>query len=219
MKFTIDLLQGKGLPQKSRPGTIALAAIPFLVPLLATGLMAGQWYYKQSLIATEQAILEQNQQYIQKHKEELELYESTQEQILGARHEIKNIQEALEFEVSLSPLLLELVETLPDEIFVTRLDFEYQPLRRKAVNPANNMTVYQRVIRRTLRMILAGPNQIETDQAVDAYIQTLRSSPALSQVAEKIQITSRQETEIDKKILLVYEIKCPLIEQIQKMNP
>lgn len=213
MTFTIDLLQGQGLPQKSRPGTIALAAVPFLIPLLVSGVMAAHWYHNKSLIETEQAVLHQNQQNITLHIDDLEQYESMQKQILQARHNIKNIAETLRFEMPASPLLRELVEALPSGVFVNKLDLDYQPIRRKDINPQNNLVVYNRVIQRTLRLTLAGPNRIESDQAVDTYIQALRNSPALSQVAEEIQITSKQQMEMDKQTMVLYEIKCPLIEQ------
>lgn len=213
MRYTIDLLQGKGLPQKSRPGTIALAAVPFLIPVLASGLMAARWYHNQTLIETEQTVLRQNQQHITEHAEDLKQYEDMQKEILQARHNVKNISEALRFEMPASPLLLELVQALPPGVFLNRLDLDYQPARQKTVNPQNNAVEYKRVIQRTLRLVLAGPNRIESDQAVDAYIQTLRSSGILSQVAQEIQVTSRQETEIDEQVMILYEIRCPFIEQ------
>lgn len=213
MRFTMDLLQGKGLPQRSRPGTIALAAVPFLIPVLATGLLAGRWYQGSCLIAAERAVLQQNQKDIAQYGEDLTQYETMQQNILQARHTIKNITETLAFEMPASPLLLELVETLPPTVFIHKMDLDYQPVRQKVVNPQNNQVVYQRIIQRTLRLTLAGPSQIESDQAVDAYIQSLRTGPFLSRAAKEIQITSRQETEIDKQLFILYEIRCPFIDQ------
>lgn len=213
MRFTIDLLQGKGLPQRSRPGTIALAAVPFLIPVLATGLLGARWYHSSSQIEAEHAVLMQNQQHIDQNTQVLREYETIQQNILEARHNIKNITDALAYEMPASPILLELVQALPPTVFVQKLDLDYQPLRQKVTNPQNNQVTFQRTIQRTLRLTLAGPNQIDTDQAVDDYIQTLRSLPFLSRVAKEIQITSRQETEVDKQILIFYEIRCPLIDQ------
>jgi Tfp pilus assembly protein PilN len=213
MSFTIDLLQGKGLPQRSRPGTIALAAVPFLIPVLASGLLAARWYHHSTLIAAERAVLLQNQQHIDHNTQVLREYETVQQKILEARHNIKNITDALAYEMPASPILLELVQALPPTVFMQKLDLDYQPLRQKVVNPQSNQVTYQRTIQRTLRLTLAGPNQIDTDQAVDNYIQTLRSLPFLSRAAKEIQITSRQETEVDKQIFIFYEIRCPLIDQ------
>lgn len=201
------------MPQKSRPGTIALAAVPFLIPLLASGLLAARWYHSQSLIETEQAVLHQNQQHIEQNLEDLQQYESMQQQILQARHDIKNITETLRFELPASPVLQELVQALPPGVILNKLDLDYTPIRRKDVNPQNNLVVYNQVVQRTLRLTLAGPNRIESDQAVDSYIQALRSSPALTRVAQEIRITAKQEMEMDKQIMVLYEIKCPLIEQ------
>lgn len=213
MRFTMDLLQGKGLPQRSRPGTIALAAVPFLIPVLVTGFLAARWYQGSCLIAAERAVLHQNQKDITQYAEDLAQYETMQQNILQARHNIKNITDALAFEMPASPLLLELVEALPPAVFIQKMDLDYQPVRQKIVNPQNNQVTYQRTIQRTLRLTLAGPSQIESDQAVDAYIQSLRTGPFLSQAAKEIQITSRQETEIDKQLFILYEIRCPFIDQ------
>ncbi len=212
MQFRIDLLQGQGLPKRSRPGTIALAAVPFAVPLLATGLLAGQWFSHAALMKTELAIHRQNLQHIAEHAEDLQRYEAVQQNILAARHRIKTVQDTLRLEMPLSPLLAELVQNLPPEVFFTELDIAYQPVRRKITDPKNNQVSYIQVIQRTLRLTLAAPNRPESDQAVNGYIQKLRSAPCLSSVAQEIQIQSRQEA-TDSQNLLLYEIRCPLIEQ------
>ena len=82
MRFAIDLLNGQGLPQKSRPGTIALAAVPFLIPVLISGVLATGWYHNRSLIETEEAVLQQNQEHIDRHGEDLKQYEQAQKNIL-----------------------------------------------------------------------------------------------------------------------------------------
>ena len=107
----------------------------------------------------------------------------------------------------------ELVEALPGGVFFTKLELDYQPVRRKTVNPENNQATQKRVIQRTLRLVIAGPNHIQSDQAVDEYIQALRVCEFLSQVAEEIQITSRQESELNERTVILYEIECPFIEQ------
>ena len=216
MRFTIDLLQGRGMPQKSRPGTMALAVVPFLIPMLTSGLLAAHWIHNRTLIQTEQAVLRQNQQNITRNAEDLRQYETLQKKILDARHNIKNINDALGFEMTASPLLMELVQALPSGVFLNKLELEYQPIRRKFTNPQNNMAEYKQVIQRSLRLVVAGPSQIESDQAVDAYIQALRTCPALGTAAKEIQITSRQESELDGKTMVLYEIKCPFIEQQSK---
>ncbi len=212
MHFTIDLLHGQGLPKRSRPGTIALAAVPFLIPILATGLLAGQWLNQTALLNTELSIHRQNLQHIEQCAEDLRQYEKLQEDILAARHRIKLIHDALRLEMPLSPLLLELVETLPPEVYFTEMDITYQPVRRKMVDPKTNQVSYVKVIQRTLRLTLAAPNQLESDQSVNQYIHNLRTAPGLSAVAQEIQIQSRQETP-DSQNLVLYEIHCPLTEQ------
>jgi hypothetical protein len=213
MNFKIDLLHGKGLPQKSRPGIIALAVVPFLIPVLVTGFLSARWYQGSTLIAAERTVQIQNQQHIDLNASALQEYEAIQQDILHARHKIKNISDALAYEMPVSPILLELVQSLPPTVTLQKLDLDYQPLRQKVVDPQNNQVVFVRTIQRTLRLTLAGPNQIDTDQAVDGYIQALRSAPFLSRTAKEIKITSRQETETDKQILILYEIRCPLIDQ------
>jgi Tfp pilus assembly protein PilN len=191
---------------------MALAAVPFILPLLATALLAGQWLNNSVLLKTELAVHRQNLQHIAEHAEDLHRYETAQQNILAARHRIKNVQDALRFELPLSPVLAELAQTLPPEVYFTELDIDYQPVRRKQVDPKNNQVTYIQVIQRTLRLTLAAPNRPESDQAVKDYIQTLRSAPCLSGIAQEIQIQSRQEAS-DSQNLILYEIRCPLIEQ------
>ena len=140
-------------------------------------------------------------------------YEQLQKKILQARHNKKNITDALVYEMPASPLLQELVVSLPAGVVMNKMELDYQPVRRKVVNPDNNQVVYKQVIERTLKLTLAGPKQIESDQAVDKYIQTLRSCAFLARVAQEVRIISRQEMEIDNQTMALYEIECPLIEQ------
>lgn len=212
MQFRIDLLHGQGLPKRSRPGTMVLAAVPFLIPLLATGLLAGQWLNNSALIKTEASIHRQNLQHIAEHAQDLQRYEAMQQNILAARHRIKNVQDALRLELPLSPLLAELVQLLPPEVYFTELDIAYQPVRRKVTDPKTNQIASIQVIQRTLQLTLAAPNRPESDQAVNDYIQKLRSAPLLSGAAQEIQVQSRQESS-DSQNLVLYEIRCPLIEQ------
>jgi hypothetical protein len=213
MRFQIDLLHGQGLPKRSRPGVAVLAAVPFLIPLLASGLLAARWLHTAALLKTEQMIHQQNLQHIAEHSKDFQYYETVQEEILNARHSIKNITDSLRLEMPLSPMLLELAEALPPAVFFTELEFAYQPLRRKITDPKTNRVNYVQTIQRTLRLTLAAPNQPESDQAVNSYIQKLRSAPFLSAAVQAIQIQSRQETNLDLQNLILYEIHCPLIEQ------
>ncbi len=213
MRFQIDLLHGQGLPKRSRPGVITLAAVPFLVPLLASGLLVTHGLHTAALLKTEQMIHQQNLQHIAQHSEDFQYYESVQHGILNARHSIKNIADSLRLEMPLSPMLLDLVEALPPEVFFTELEFSYQPLQSKTTDPKTNQVKYVQTVQRTLRMTLAAPNHLESDQAVNSYIQKLRSAAFLSSAVQEIRIQSRQETNLDSRNLILYEIHCPLIEQ------
>jgi hypothetical protein len=213
MRFNIDLLKGKGLPQKTHPLLTAAAAMPFIIPVLVTILTAASWHFKENLMETESRILEENKKQTQRLEKDMREYQRLQTSILGARHEIRNVEEALQMEMPATPILLELVEALPSKIIINKLELNYTPVRRKQIDPKTNQATYGRVVERTLRIVVAGPNNLDSDKASDEYLQKLRRGKVLSAITKEMGIISRHEAEIDGKQMILYEIQCKLLEQ------
>ena len=59
--FTIDLLKGTGVPIKNSPGTVALKALPFVLPLVVAVYLVGTFQFNRTVIAMEQSGVEKMQ--------------------------------------------------------------------------------------------------------------------------------------------------------------
>jgi hypothetical protein len=213
MMYTIDLLQGSGVPKRSQPGRVALAVIPFILPLLVSGLMAAGWKQKQTLIETERAAVEATVRQLEDYRGDLETYQTLQKSLLDAQHRLQTVNRMLEAEIPVSPLLLELVRQLPDSVVIQEIKLEYKPEVRKTDNPKTGKKDTCRYVRRNLVLQLAGPNRIESDQAVDQYTRDLRDNPVLSEAMQEIRIISRQPGKTDKLDQVLYRVECQLKEQ------
>lgn len=213
MIYTIDLLQGSGVPRRRRPGRMALALVPFLIPLLTGGLMAAGWKQKQTQIETKRARIRTTTEQLQAYQQDLATYQTLQKSILDARHRLQTVNKMLEAELPVSPMLLELIRTLPDSVVIQEIKLEYKPEVRKVDNPKTRKKDSLRYVRRSLVLHLAGPNRIESDQAVDRYTRDLRDNPVLSQIMQEIRILSRQPGKMDKVDKVFYRLECQLKEQ------
>lgn len=211
--YTIDLLQGSGLPLKSRPGRMALALVPVLIPLMAGVLTAGNWMHRETLIKAEQSRVESNDEQLQRFRQDLETYRFRQVRILDAQHRLKVVNKLLTTELAVSPLVLELVRTLPDSVFFQEFELEYLPKYEQKQGEKKGEQRIVRRVRRTLRLSLIGPNLIESDQAVNQYIQDLRNNPALSEALYEVRIVSREPGSNDDMNQVLYSIECQLKEQ------
>ena len=211
--YTIDLLQGRGLPPRSRPGKVALALVPVLIPLLAGILMAASWKQTGTLIAAESQRLAQEAVQIDRRRPDLDTYRLIQQKTLEARHRLQGINKMLTTELPVSPILLELVRSLPDTIFFQDIELKFKPEIRQIQDRKTRKQQSFRVVQRDLMLHLVGPSRIESDQAVDGYIQALRANPVLSGIVREIRIVSRQPGKLDDRDQVFYQIDCQLKEQ------
>lgn len=213
MKYTIDLLQGQGLPPQSRPAMVALAVVPLLIPVLATVAMAACWKHNACLIETKQAVAAQHQDQIQRNQEQLDQFLAAQKQILEKKHQVTQIAKSLKTEIQISPLLFNLIQDLPQSLMLIKMDLEYNPIRRKVTDPKSGNVSFQSIIQRNLKLIVAGADNAQVDELVNSYIQTLRKSEFLRDHAQEIRIAAREQDELNEKPIIQYTIECQFKEQ------
>jgi hypothetical protein len=191
---------------------MALVLLPFLIPLLAGGVMAACWKQKSELIQTERSTIEQTKKQLQYYEKYLGTYRTIQQSTLEAQHHLQTVNKMLDAQIPVSPMLLELIRSLPDSVVIHEIKLEYRPEVRKADSQGGKKDAF-RFVQRNLILHLAGPNRIESDQAVDQYTRKLRDNPVLSELMQEIRILSRQPGKLDDRDLVFYRVECQLKEQ------
>jgi hypothetical protein len=211
--FTIDLLKGKGLPTQSRPIVVAIAAVPLLIPLMVTAVMAVCCLQNRSMIQTRRNIIQDNQQKVAAFADDLAQYTAANKQICGVQGRLDDVNKALGYRIQTTPILVQLAANLPDNLTITKLDLTRTDQRTKETDAKTGSAQYVTSVRRKLKLVVGGTSNANTDQSAEQYVQLLRNSKSLSGWFNDIQIVSRSNGTIDERNCAFYEIECNLKEQ------
>jgi len=211
--FSIDLLKGKGRPQKLDVKKSVLKAVPILIPLLAMGVFAASYQRDISMLRTQRQSLAGNQRQIAQHTKDVIEYNKIDARIKGLEKCLNDISRALSYRIQVSDLLTELVQTLPESIFIYEMSMSRNAVNEK-IQQENSAEVKQRlVVRRQLKLVLCGYDPEKSDVAVQDYVSELEKSPLLTGLFVEMKPSARQQGEVDGRPAIYYEIDCVLREQ------
>jgi len=213
--FSIDLLKGKGLPEKGDLKRSALKALPILIPVLAVTVLASAYQRDRASLQDQQQVLQSNQQQLELYTEDVAEYNKINLKIKGMQKCLKDISKAMAYRIQVSEVLVELVQALPESIFVYEMNLDRNSVQEKFQQPDSGEVKQQLVVRRKLKLVLCGHNADRSDAAIQEYINDLKQSPLLTEVFTKITPPTRQQGEVDGRPAIYYEIECELREQSQ----
>jgi hypothetical protein len=211
--FTIDLLKGKGLPAKSRPIVVAIAAVPLVIPLMATAVMAVCCFQNHTMIQTRQHIIEDSQRKAAIFIDDLKHLKTANKHIAVAEQRLNDINKVLGHRIQTTPFLVQLITILPDNLTITKIDLARTEQRKKEFNKKTGTDEYVLCIQRKLKLVVGGIANLDTDQSAEQYVQSLRNAQSLSGWFNDIQIVSRSNGSLDEQNCAFYEIECNLKEQ------
>ena len=70
--LTIDLLKGTGVPIRNNPGTVALKALPFVLPLVLAVYLVGSFQFNRTVIAMERSGIDKMQDKLTEHSADIQ---------------------------------------------------------------------------------------------------------------------------------------------------
>lgn len=211
--FSIDLLKGKGLPETADPKRLALKALPILIPVLAIMALASTYHHDSAQLKRQRQILQSNQQQLEGYAKDLAAYNKVNTQIKGMEKCLKDISKAMGYRIQVSEVFVELVQALPESIFVYEMELDRNSAREKIQVPDSDEVKQKLVVRRKLKLVLCGYDSDRSDAAVQDYVNALKQSPLLATVFTDITPPARQQGEVDGRPAIYYEIECDLREQ------
>jgi hypothetical protein len=211
--FSIDLLKGKGLPQKLEVRKAVLKAVPILIPLLAMGVFAASYQRDTSTLRAQRQALADNQRQIAQYTKDVMEYNKIDAQIKGLEKCLNDISKALSYRIQVSDLLTELVGALPESIFMYEMNMSRSAVNEKIQQEGSAEVKQRLVIRRQLKLVLCGYDPEKSDVAVQDYVGELGKSPLLTGLFVEMKPSARQQGEVDGRPAIYYEIDCVLREQ------
>jgi len=206
--YTVDLLQGEGIPIRSRPGGIALACLIVVVPLLVGLGMTSFYLDGQIILSIEKQQLSNIESasgaltHALKRKESLEQEKSRTTAVLA------QIKTALDGHTQWSRTLDALVENLSETLVLTRVEATQRMAQQKVPSkddPTRKVEVS--VPMRTLKLCVCGRQPGIALDAVQTLQENLRSSPVFGPKIDTITV-SQNVAMLDDQEGVKYELEC-----------
>ena len=212
--FTIDLLKGQGVPLKSSPGGIAIIAISAVVPIIIAIIMFGFYQDdKAHASVTEQEII-RCQREIEKLSDAVESYNSLEKEKILYGECLSEVKSSISKYIQWSPVLVTMVENMPDSVMLTGLEVTQNSVRKKMPKPDNPQEMVEKSIPiKVLLMNVSGNPKYNTGKAVIDFQDSLRSSAFLGPKLESIGYSQESE-KLKGQDVASYEIKCVFKENL-----
>ena len=207
--FKIDLLKGQNVPVRSNPAGVALAVMPFLVPLAAAIVMVGTYLAGRVELDTRSRQLgdcEVKLKQMTGAGEFLRDIESKHEQIDKC---LLEVSQAITEHMQWSGVLVGIVDSLPetvtlDEMTVKRVVSRKNAQKRGAGSEKNADGGY----RYTLQLSAENHERDQGGAAIRRFIQRLRESDSIGWRFEDIRVVSNQSSADESEESVRYEIDC-----------
>lgn len=212
--FTIDLLKGRGLPQKSDAVKKIMQGAGIVFPLLLLVFAAGAWGYDHVQLKIHEKEIRENEAMISRYGEEVTAYRQSLAHIEQLRKQFEQVTDALYCRVQLSELFDELVEQLPSEIFFYEIKLDRTTNKERFQAEGSSEVKQRTVIRRSLTLVLCDYNTPGGDRLVQDYIAELKKSELISSLFKEIKPAASQQGMVEDRQATYYYIDCELQERM-----
>ncbi len=206
--FTIDLLKGRNLPVKSSPGGIAIAVATVVVPLTIEVVMFGFYLNNKIIVSVNEQEIARCQAEIDELSDAVEMQASSEKQKTVYGNHLSEVESSINRYTQWSPVLVTLVENMPDSLMLTRLEVKQHTVRKKVPKKDNPEEMIQKNVPvRTLRISVSGSPQYNCDKAVRDFRDSLRLSAFLGPKLDNIGVSQESGT-LEGKNIASYDIDC-----------
>lgn len=206
--FTIDLLNGRAIPLKSKPGSLAIIVISAAIPVTVAMGMLSAYHRNGIVVSVKEKEIAKYQSDIEELSDAVGLQKALVKKKMGLVSCLSEVKSSLKRHTQWSPVLTTLMENMPETVVLNSLRVKYDTVKRKIPkknNPEKKVEVD--VLVRILQLNISGDNQANCDQAVRDFRDRIRASEILGPRLEKIGVSQDSET-IDGQDVVSYEISC-----------
>jgi Tfp pilus assembly protein PilN len=206
--FTIDLLKGQGIPIKSKPGGIVFAVVVTVIPIIFAIAIIGFYSNNEIIISIKKQEIARCEAEINKLSDAVELQESLEKEKIVYGDCLSEVSSSVSRYNQWSPVLVTLVENMPETVVLTGLEVKEDSVRKKVPKKGNPQEMVDiNIPVRTLRMSVSDSSQHNSDEAVRDFQDNLRSSSLLGPLLENIVVSQESEM-LEGRDVASYEIDC-----------
>jgi Tfp pilus assembly protein PilN len=206
--FTIDLLKGQGIPKKTKPGGIVIAAVTVAIPTAVAIAMLGFYLFNGIITSIKRQEIVRWEAKISRLSEAIKLQESLEKEKIIYSNCLSEVMSAIGRYTQWSPVLMTFVENMPDSVVLTTLEVKQRSIKRKVPkkdDPERMIDIDVPV--RVLQASVCGSRQHNCDKAVRDFRDRLCSSDFLGPKLEDI-IVSQESGTFEGQEVVSYEIDC-----------
>ena len=206
--FTIDLLKGQGIPIRSGPWGVVIAAMAFAVPIFVAMVMLGFYLGDRIVISEKKQAIVNYERYINKLSDAVKLQESFEKEKNNINSCLSEASSSAGKHTQWSPILATVVENMPDSMVLTRIEVKQRSANKKVPKKEDpNKMADVSVPASTLQMSVSGRSQANNDKAVKDFKDSLRLSALLAPKLEDIIVSQKSDT-FEGQDVVSYEIDC-----------
>jgi hypothetical protein len=212
--FAIDLLKGQGRPARTRPQGVAIFVATFTVPMIVAILMAGYYYRNKVIISIYKQDVTGYVTQTERLADALKLkgaWEKDKSAISGC---LADVADSIGRHTQWSPVLVAIVQNLPESVVLNNLEVKQSSIKRKAVVKAGlekdnkDKQADTSVAVRVLKLRVSGNPSYDCDHEVKAFRESLRASNVLGPKLEDVVIASQGRDTLDGREVVAYDIDC-----------
>jgi hypothetical protein len=206
--FTIDLLNGQGLPLKTRPGGIAIVVLTAIVPILLAMGTFGFYLNNRIILSLKDREVAKSEEKISAFSDALNQREKLMTVKTAYTGYLTEVGSSLRKCIQWSPILVTVVANMPESVVLTSLEVECKSVRKDVPkNDGSGETKQVEALVRVLRLRVTGAPRRDCDEAVKEYQERLRASALLGPRLENIRV-SREPERMGDQDTFSYEIAC-----------
>ncbi len=206
--FTIDLLKGQGIPMKSSPGGIAIAGVTVAVPMTIAIIMFGFYLNNRTYVSIKEREIVRCQAEIDKLSDAVELQNSLEKKKIVYGNCLSEVKSSIGKYIQWSPVLVTIVENMPDSVMLTALEVKQNSVRKKVPKKDNPQEMIEKTFPvKILQMSVSGSPGYDCDKVVRDFRNHLRSSAFLGPKLENIGVSQESEM-LEGRDVASYEIEC-----------
>lgn len=206
--FTIDLLNGRALPLKGKPGGLAVIAVTAVVPIAVAAALASLYLHNNAAVAATEKEIARYEAQTGELSEAVQLKAALEKEKVAYKNYLSDVSSSIKKQTQWSPILTTLMENIPDSVVLTSITVEQKSVKKKVPKPDDSQkTVEVDVLVKTLRLRVSSGTERNCDDAVRDFRDRLRSSALLGPKLENIAVAQESQM-LGGREVVSYEISC-----------
>ncbi|OQA03450.1 MAG: hypothetical protein BWY69_00449 [Planctomycetes bacterium ADurb.Bin401] len=206
--LTIDMLEGRGIPRKSNPDKIAFLSLSLIVPALVAISLLGFYFKNNVIISIDKQRIVHCKQSIAKLSEAAALLELSKKEKKYTDDCMAEVKKNLNRHMQWSPVLVEIVKTMPDPVLLTGIDIKQENIKKIVPSRiAGGQDIEVSIPIKTLRICVNEKSGSERGTAVRKFQDSIRCSPVFAPLLENIAVSQGIDT-YKGQDTVSYQIDC-----------